>query len=133
MISDRQKVLVFFSLLVGFLSYTFYIYSSLPVVNYSFNEEMNSGKMVWQKYNCNACHQIYGLGGYLGPDLTNVYSLRGPDYINSFIKSGTMVMPVFNLTEKEMTSLDAFLKSVDASGKSDPRTFKFQRNGSIQQ
>jgi len=43
----------------------------------SFSEKALQGQQLWQQNNCFSCHQIYGLGGYLGPDLTNVYSQRG--------------------------------------------------------
>ncbi|MCC7298300.1 MAG: cytochrome c [Bacteroidia bacterium] len=91
------------------------------------------GKMVWQKYNCNACHQIYGLGGYLGPDLTNVTSIRNTKQLTAFIKSGTKSMPVLNLTDTEIECLIEFLKNVNSTGKSDPRTFQIQKNGTIHQ
>ena len=29
-----------------------------------------AGKWVWQKYNCNDCHTILGIGGYYAPDVT---------------------------------------------------------------
>ena len=41
------------------------------------NKEAITGKVLYQKYNCTACHQIYGLGGFLGPDLTIVVSQQG--------------------------------------------------------
>ena len=77
-------------------------------------KDVDAGKMVWQQYNCNACHQVYGLGGYLGPDLTNVYSNRGSEYIQAFLKNGTGSMPQFHLTETETSLLLSFLKEIDS-------------------
>lgn len=133
MTSEKQKILVAAFLLVSFLGYSFYLYSSLPVKTYAINEEASKGKIVWQKYNCNACHQVYGLGGYLGPDLTNVYSARGPEYIKAFLTTGTASMPNFHLKEAEINSLLAFMNNIDKSGRSDPRTFTIKYNGSIEQ
>ena len=92
------------------------------------------GRLVWQKYNCQSCHQLYGLGGYLGPDLTNIYSTsgKGEIVIKALIKSGTIQMPSFDLTAKEESYLIQFLKSVDASGFSDPRKFQVTATGMIE-
>lgn len=133
MLSDKQKILTALTLLTGFLFYSFFIYSSLPAKNVKVLREVSKGKLVWQQYNCNACHQVYGLGGYLGPDLTNAYSLKGPDYIKAFLKSGTATMPNFHLNEEEIKDLLAYLQNVDVSGKSDPRTFTINIDGTIQQ
>lgn len=77
-----------------------------------------SGERLWQASNCNSCHQLYGLGGYIGPDLTNVYSAdgKGPDYIKSILNSGIKAMPQFHFTTSEKESLITFLKEVDQSG-----------------
>lgn len=91
------------------------------------------GKLVWQKYNCNSCHQIYGLGGYLGPDLTNITSIRNEHQIKAFIKTGTKSMPILNLTKTEIDCIIEFLKNVNSTGSSDPRTFMIQKNGTIHQ
>jgi nitric oxide reductase subunit C len=95
----------------------------------------SEGKLLWQKYNCNACHQIYGLGGYLGPDLTNVYSHKGkgPDYIRTFLQHGTDIMPDFKLNDTEVNALVTYLQAVDATGTSDPKTFKIHADGTIEQ
>lgn len=76
------------------------------------------GQDLWQNNNCWSCHQIYGLGGYLGPDLTNVFSAenKGPDYIKAFLNSGIKSMPKFNFTEEEKEALVVYLKEVDSSG-----------------
>ena len=76
------------------------------------------GQELWQQNNCFSCHQLYGLGGYLGPDLTNAYSEKGKgeEYIKSFLNSGVKTMPRFNFSEEEKTALVAFLKEVDATG-----------------
>lgn len=131
--TERVKILVAISLLMAFLFYTVNIYVNLPsgrIYNYP---EVARGKSVWQKYNCQACHQVYGLGGFLGPDLTNVYSKRGKDFIHAFLMSGSQVMPVFKITSEEMNDLSAFLRNIDSSGTADPRTFKLSIDGTIQQ
>ena len=76
---------------------------------------------------------MYGLGGYLGPDITNIYSVKGPAYIQAFLKTGTTIMPDFHLTESEIKDLTAFLKNMDATGRSDPKTFTLNYDGTIEQ
>lgn len=131
MFTDKYKIGVLGILIFGFLFYSFFLYSAIPIKATVVNKETAQGKILWQQYNCNSCHQIYGLGGYLGPDLTNVYSRRGQEYIKAFLKNGTNVMPNFHLPENEITDLLAFLKNIDASGKSDPRTYTINKNGTI--
>ena len=99
-----------------------------------FNKKMASeGHLVWQSYNCQTCHQLYSLGGYLGPDLTNIISNpdKGEKTVRALVKSGTKQMPAFNLTEHEMNALIEFLKSTDASGKADLRNFSIDNFGMI--
>lgn len=130
---DKPKVIIVTLLLTAFSFYSAFLYTGLPVKDYSINQEASSGKLVWQQYNCTACHQIYGLGGYLGPDITNVYSVRGPDYIRSIMKNGTDIMPNLHLSEQELNNLITYLKTIDNSGISDSRTFKIKNDGTIEQ
>jgi nitric oxide reductase subunit C len=106
-----------------FLVYTWFVYSncdknSLPGNNP--DKSVVAGWNTWQQKNCQSCHQIYGLGGYLGPDLTNAASAPGKDdkYLKIFIQYGTGKMPNFQLSDSETNNLVAFLKWVDKSGKS---------------
>ena len=128
-----MKILVYLTLVMFFLFYTWNLYQ-LPVSEKDNTNSVMEGKRVWQQKNCNACHQIYGLGGFLGPDLTNAYSSqgKGPEYIKAFIQNGTVTMPAFQLTEKEVNSLLAFLQHADASGTSSPKTFNANWNGTIE-
>ena len=76
------------------------------------------GQDLWQRNNCFSCHQLYGLGGYLGPDLTNVYSAenKGAEYIKAFLNSGVKAMPRFHFSDEEKEAIVTFLKEVDESG-----------------
>lgn len=130
---EMYKIPVAITLVSAFLVYSAHLYSALSVPVLPASHAADRGKMVWQKYNCIACHQIYGLGGYLGPDLTNVYSLRGEPVIRALVQNGTNVMPAFHCSNEEMDQLVAFFKQIDTSGKSDPRTFTIHANGTIQQ
>lgn len=133
MATESLKIIAALFLVFAFLFYSCFLYSSLPTRNYPDENEAVKGKAIWQQHNCNACHQIYGLGGYLGPDLTNEYSRRDSGFIKAFLKNGTDVMPNFNLTDQETNALLAFLNSIDRTGKSDPRTFRINTNGTIEQ
>ena len=128
----RNKFYILLFLLIVFLSYSSFIYLYLPE-NKVHSPAADQGKMVWQKYNCGACHQVYGLGGYLGPDLTNVLSRRDSSYISALIKHGTEVMPVLGASDEEISSLIEYFKALDKSGTADPRSFKIQKDGYITQ
>ena len=132
-----KPIHVFLFLCALFLVYSFSIY--LTPINEKFKTSFDiktasEGRLVWQKYNCQSCHQLYGLGGYLGPDLTNIYSVKGKGelWIKALLKSGTTQMPSFQLTLEEETKLIEFLKSTDASGLADPRQFNIKSNGMIE-
>jgi nitric oxide reductase subunit C len=111
------------ALFTTFLIYTAFVYTSCdpgkPEVAHP-SSQIVAGWNTWQQKNCQTCHQLYGLGGYMGPDLTNVASdpLKSTQYLFTFIRYGTGKMPNFNLSDTEINNLVAFLKWVDKSGQS---------------
>ena len=131
--TEFQKRAVALLLMTAFFGYTGYMYLFLPVPHPETSSLADEGKMIWQKHNCTACHQIYVLGGFLGPDLTNVFSVKGPDHIRAFLKIGNNTMPAYDLSEREVLALIAYLQHVDQSGVADPKTFSIQSNGTIRQ
>ena len=133
MVKITYRTMIIAGLVVSFLAYSVYLYANLPIGTRAQSKMTARGKALWQQYNCNACHQVYGLGGYLGPDLTNVYSLKGAVHIQAFLKSGTVTMPDFHLTDEEITSIISYLQHIDGTGKSDPRTFTINNDGTIEQ
>lgn len=117
-----QNRFVIITLVSLFACYNAIIYSQRSSGTITKIEKMTddaiAGEQLWQDNNCVACHQLYGLGGYLGPDLTNVISSegKGPDYVKAFINSGIQSMPKFNFSDKEGDQIVAFLKHVDGTG-----------------
>lgn len=80
--------------------------------------QIRSGMRTWQEQNCQSCHQLYGLGGYMGPDLTNVASQRDEQRIRTFVRYGTGRMPAHDLSDADIADLIAFLAWVDRTGTS---------------
>ena len=74
------------------------------------------GKHLWETRNCIGCHTLLGEGAYFAPELGNVYTRRGPEFIKAWIKAqptgapGRRQMPNFNLSEEQLDDLVAFLK-----------------------
>lgn len=130
--TDKVKVLTLIVLIVSFFSYTLFLYKENFSANAEFRTMADKGKKLWQEKNCNACHQIYGLGGYLGPDLTNVYSQRSEAFIKVFLQTGTNIMPAFNLNEEQMNQLMAYFKSIDSTGNASPAKLKPNYDGTIE-
>ena len=115
-------------LVVGVLTTSYLLYSGLVytagtssdiVFNAAEQKKINHGKLLFQEYNCIACHQLYGLGGYLGPDLTNAYSdiYRGELYIKAFLQNGGRRMPNFKLTQEQTEAITSYLKYVDSTSR----------------
>lgn len=129
---------LFIILSISFLLYSFSIYLKPLSVKKDIKFDMAKaaeGRLVWQKNNCQSCHQLYGLGGYLGPDLTNVVSnpKKGEIIIEQILKYGVRQMPAYNLSEQDFKNLVEFLKSTDASGSADPRDYLTTYTGMIEQ
>ncbi len=131
-----KPIYIYVLLVILFLVYSFSIYLKPLLSSQQIDEaltEAAEGRLVWQKYNCQSCHQLYGLGGYLGPDLTNVYSNKGDTIIRAMVASGGASMPAFHLSNSELTLLVKFLKQTDASGSADYKSFDVLPNGMIEQ
>ncbi|MCZ2356391.1 MAG: cytochrome c [Bacteroidia bacterium] len=126
--------IVFGILLLAYLGFSLNIYLTPLSVDATTGYDVplaDSGKLVWQKYNCQSCHQLYSLGGYLGPDLTNILGRVPQEYIQTVIQYGNKQMPGFQMNDTEFKALIEFFKSTNASGNADPRTFKVQNDGMI--
>lgn len=129
---------LFIILSISFLLYSFSIYLKPFGIKREIKfdiKKASEGRIVWQKNNCQSCHQLYGLGGYLGPDLTNVISnpKKGEIIINQMVKYGVRQMPAYNLSEYDLKCLIEFLKSTDATGSADPRNYLTTYTGMIEQ
>lgn len=69
---------VFFILCLLFSVYTALVYAyGLGTNAEPADAAILAGLRTWQEQNCQSCHQLYGLGGYMGPDLTNTFTVEG--------------------------------------------------------
>ena len=74
------------------------------------------GRRIWLRNNCQTCHQIYGFGGFLGPDLTNAASRLNRSRLDSILTSGFGQMPAFHFSADQISDLEAYLTALDATG-----------------
>ena len=110
---------IWVSLVLAFAVYSLAVYMHVDERNGASIPDMHikRGWQLWQDKNCQSCHQLYGLGGYMGPDLTNVCSDKGHSYAFTFIKYGTGKMPNFHLSDSEARDIVSFLTWIDKSGR----------------
>lgn len=125
-----QRKYLYLVLCILFIMFSSYVYMR-PIrkvipIQLTDADKWARGKMIWQQHNCHTCHQIYGLGGYLGPDLTNVVSRPGYSeaYLKGIIQSGVKQMPGFTLSESEMDDLLYFLRALDETGSAQPSDYQ---------
>ncbi|MAE70023.1 MAG: hypothetical protein CME06_06095 [Gemmatimonadetes bacterium] len=110
-------------LLLIYLSVSIVVYTDYP------REPENSplsaleweGLGVWRARNCQACHQLHGFGGFLGPDLTNRVSDDTPDDAYQWILfKGLGRMPALKLSDADQAAVLAFLRAMNRTGTSLP-------------
>ena len=133
MISRFYKRVIFGSLFAAFVVYSALVYTATPNITpgIRISESIRHGQVLFQEHNCVACHQFYGLGGYMGPDLTNVISTRNAAYARAFIANGSPRMPDFDLRPEEIDALVAYLAFVDASGTFPSENYEIYWNGAV--
>lgn len=116
----KKKTFVFLVLFCSYAAYSGWVYTrGTEQTTAAISTQAAAGKQLWQQNNCSSCHQLYGLGGYLGPDLTNIISdpKRGSSYAKAFIAGGGATMPKFHLNEEQVEAVVAYLAYVDESVK----------------
>jgi nitric oxide reductase subunit C len=77
---------------------------------------VTAGAEVWRAANCIGCHAIYGLGGHIGPDLTNSISRLGADGVTGMVYAGGARMPRFDFSDDAAANLVAWLTYIDETG-----------------
>jgi nitric oxide reductase subunit C len=112
---DLKSGLVFLFLFVAYFIYSMIVYTNGTEHNVLLSEKAVSGKALFQEHNCIACHQVYGLGGLLGADLTKIISTKGKgeEYARVFLKYGTDRMPQYHLQDSEIDNIIEYLKCID--------------------
>ena len=120
---------------VIFFVYSGYVwtYGTVSPQSVALTEQVQRGQHLYQANNCTACHQFYGLGGYMGPDLTNVISSKGPVYASAFLMSGTQRMPNFEFSKQEIEDLVSFLEFVDSMGTYESPSYELTWYGTVAQ
>lgn len=112
---------IFILLFAAYAAYSFIVYTrgTENPIDYSAAAwlEIDKGKKLFQQHNCISCHQLYGLGGYLGPELTTAWSdkSRGEMYMRAFLMNGGTRMPRFNFSEQEINAIISYLRYVDST------------------
>ena len=115
------KIAVFLILFTGYIVYSTVIYTrgtrDTTTVRTEDQARVTNGKHLFEKHNCISCHQVYGLGGYLGSDLTTAISdpHRGEQYMKAFLLAGGPRMPNFHFTKEEVEAIISYLRYTDAS------------------
>jgi len=122
-ISQAKAICIWGTVLssVIFLALTYDFHVKLPAQTHEekIDAQVAAGKWVWQKYNCNDCHTILGIGGYYAPDVTKVMSYRDADWTKRFLGDPAAVwpaerrMPNLHLKDQEITDVIAFLTWVN--------------------
>lgn len=101
-----------------FLGLTVHTHTTIPkrTNEDKLTAQVVEGKKVWQKYNCNDCHTILGIGGYYAPDMTKEAKVRDAAWLKAYmkdpqkVKPAYRVMPKLPLTDQELDNLVAFLE-----------------------
>ncbi|MEE8142709.1 MAG: cytochrome c, partial [Planctomycetota bacterium] len=108
------------ALVLCFALQTYFVYSDRSLAP-RLSEKAQVGRQLWHRHNCQSCHQLYGYGGFLGPDLTNPSPLVTADYLGTLLTQGVGQMPAFHFNEDEIAAMDEFLHAMNSTGRGQAR------------
>ncbi|MCP4860546.1 MAG: cytochrome c [Planctomycetes bacterium] len=133
-ISPNSKAWMLGILVLCFVCQSYLVYTD-PTETRALEGQELAGRRVWLANNCQACHQFYGFGGFLGPDLTNAASRLQKWQLADRLALGEGQMPKFDLPEHDIEALWAFLSAMNETGVGqarNPKSDGFAANGTLQ-
>ena len=89
------RKLLIFCLVAIFAVQTWLVYSDPAGKDATLSPLASAGQTVWRENNCQSCHQLFGFGGFLGPDLTNAIGALSTERLDSVLTIGSGQMPAF--------------------------------------
>lgn len=116
----RTKGLMILALAGAFVVQTILVYGD-PSQTVLLGEQAIAGRHLWQRNNCQACHQLHGFGGFLGPDLTNASARLERSQLDSLLMVGMGQMPSFDMQPQEIDAIWAFLSAMNETGRGQAR------------
>jgi nitric oxide reductase subunit C len=109
------KELMLYTLVSGFILQTCLVYSdSYDTVKLT--SLQTEGRRIWQRNNCQTCHQLHGFGGFLGPDLTNASIRVERSQLDELLTVGVDQMPAFHLPDEDINAVWAYLQAMNETG-----------------
>ncbi len=111
MFTPARKKLLLAVLVLSFGVQTGLVYSDAR--SEPLSEAAREGRALWQAHACQTCHQFYGQGGFLGPDLTNAASRVDSTRLVSLLTVGSGQMPPLGFSDAESAAMAAFLREMD--------------------
>ncbi len=125
-VPQRKTLLI--ALVAIFFTQTWFVYSDPIGAQTRLSDHATQGRGLWLKHNCQSCHQLFGFGGFLGPDLTNVASrfsdskgVRFDARLTTILTEGSKVMPAFHLDREQRDQLASYFREIDEAGMGQPR------------
>jgi nitric oxide reductase subunit C len=114
-LAGRRRLFVF--LIVVFFVQTWAVYSD-PAGRATppLSALAARGQKLWLDHNCQSCHQIYGFGGFLGPDLTNVARTLTDARLDVILTRGSGQMPAFHFGKNDRNAIQQFFTELDKTG-----------------
>ena len=107
--SSKKKMMTV--LVAAFAVQSALVYTDEPTGPLS--EAALRGRAIWHENACQVCHQLYGQGGFLGPDLTNAASRVDDTRLRSLLTMGSGQMPAFGFSEDQIADVRAYLEALD--------------------
>ncbi len=124
----------FLTLVLIFFLQTWFVYTdstgySMPALT----PLAAQGRALWHEKNCQSCHQLYGFGGFLGPDLTNASEGLTQARFDMVLTEGALQMPAFHFDEEQRQALMAFLSEINKTGVGELRAAPGSKPGEVLQ
>ncbi len=112
-----QRKLLMLGLVAAFLVQTTLVYTDDTAATMEpLTGVALEGRHLWHANNCQTCHQLYGFGGFLGPDLTNVAGRADRARFDAILTDGSLQMPAFHFSEGEIDALVAYFETLNKTG-----------------